>query len=94
MSFALGALGGETAWATLGDGVDLFTEDGIAMELHAFAMTIFNSGASDKTIVDLVDSVRAITNTPSNRSLRGVMAVFVIMVALVITTVALHRLFN
>lgn len=47
------------AWATLGDGVDLTTEDGIAMELRAFAMTIFNSEASDRTITDLVDSVLA-----------------------------------
>lgn len=59
MSFALWALGNEAAWATLGDGVDLTTEDGIAMELRAFAMTIFNSEASDRTITDLVDSVLA-----------------------------------
>lgn len=59
MSFVLWALGDEAAWATLGDGVDLTTEDGIAMELRAFAMTIFNSGASDKTIADIVDIVLA-----------------------------------
>lgn len=59
MAFALWTLGNEKAWAILGDGLDLTTEDGIAMELRAFAMTMFKSGASDKPIADLVDHVLA-----------------------------------
>jgi hypothetical protein len=59
MAFALWTLGKEGAWAILGDGLDSTTEDGIAIELRAFAMTMFKSGASDKPIGDLVDHVLA-----------------------------------
>lgn len=59
MSYALWALGNEGAWAILGDGLDSTTEDGLAMELRAFAMTMFQSGASDKPIGDLVECVLA-----------------------------------
>lgn len=59
MSYALWALGNEGAWAILGDGLDSTTEDGIAMELRAFAMTMFQSGVSDKPIGDLVECVLA-----------------------------------
>lgn len=59
MAYALWALGNEGAWAILGDGLDSTTEDGIAMELRAFAMTMLKSGASDEPIGKLVDRVLA-----------------------------------
>lgn len=59
ISFALWALGKEEAWATLGDGLDSTSVDGIAMELRAFAMTMFNSGVDDHHIGTLVDCVLA-----------------------------------
>jgi hypothetical protein len=59
MAYVLWALRNEAAWPTLGDGVASTTENGIAMELRAFAMTMFKSGASDETIGDLVECVLA-----------------------------------
>ncbi|MGE8066176.1 hypothetical protein [Pseudomonas sp. NPDC089569] len=59
IAYCLWVLENETAWAALGDGLESTTEDGIAMELRAFAMTMFKSGASDTPIADLVDCVLA-----------------------------------
>lgn len=59
MAYALWALGNEGAWTILGDGLDSTTEDGIAMELRAFAMTMFKSGANDTPVGVLVDYVLA-----------------------------------
>lgn len=59
MAYALWALGNEGAWAILSDGLDTTTEDGIAMELRAFAMTMFKSGANDTPVGVLVDYVLA-----------------------------------
>jgi len=59
MAYVLWALGNDAAWSILGDGLASTSEDGIAMELRAFAMTMFNSGASDEPIADLVECVLA-----------------------------------
>ncbi|MHC5195050.1 hypothetical protein ACYSUW_14945 [Pseudomonas frederiksbergensis] len=59
MAYVLWELGNEAAWPILGDGLATTSEDGIAMELRAFAMTMFNSGASDEPIGDLVECVLA-----------------------------------